>query len=274
VTAIETVANPIPTERYGPISSGRYRIKNVVRAEAAKLLSLRSTLVMLVISVAGAGLITFLSTHGALHHSADWYGGFDPTQTSLVGMILPALVFGVFGALAVTSEYASGTIRASLAATPRRPVLLAAKFLVAATAVLVISEIMSFACFWLGQAILSGGGAPSAHLGQPGVLRAVMLTGLVVGLLSILSFGLGLILRSTAGALSAYAGVAFVLPLILRAMPGNDVQYSPTGILTNSVMATVKQGKALSATVGLELMVAYTIAVLAAGTVVFLRRDA
>ena len=74
----------------------------------------------------------------------------------------------------ITSEYASGTIRASIAATPRRPMLLAAKIGVAAAVTVAFCELLSFASFFLGQAILSGGGAPSASLGSPGALRAVV----------------------------------------------------------------------------------------------------
>jgi ABC-2 type transport system permease protein len=266
MTAIDVTTPALPV--------GRYRVRNVMRAEVAKILSLPSTLWMLIISVAGSGLVTFLSTNSALHHSPDWYQGFDATQTALIGLLIPALILGVFGALTLTSEYASGSIRVSMAATPRRPLLLAAKLSVAAIAVFAVAEALSFASFWFGQAVLSGGGAPSAHLGQPGVLRAVLLSGVCVALLALLSFGLGLIFRSTAGALAGYAGVAFVLPLILRAMPGREFRYAPTSILTNSVMTTVNGIERLSPTIGLLLMISYTVAVLVAGAIIFVRRDA
>ncbi len=225
--------------------SNRYRVRHVMRAEVEKLLTLRSTFWMLLISATGAGLVTFLTTHGALHHDPGWYQGFDPTQESLIGLLVPALVLGVFGALMVTSEYASGSIRTTLAATPRRPVLFAAKFGVAALALLGVGEILSFGCFWLGQAVLSGGGAPSASLGSHGALGAVLMSGVCVAALALIAFGFGLILRSTGGALGAFAGVAFVLPLILKAMQGDDYRYSPSLILTNSVMASFNQGNRL-----------------------------
>jgi ABC-2 type transport system permease protein len=259
MTATLTTTAPAPT----------YRVRNVMRAEVAKLTSLSSTFWMMAVAVVGV-----LSTNSALHHSPDWYQGFDPTQTSLVGLLVPALLLGVFGALMVTSEYASGSIRVSLAATPRRPLFLAAKLAVAAAVTFAVSEIISFACFWLGQAVLSSGGAPTANLGQPGVARAVLMSGAFLGLLAMLSFGMGLIWRNTAGALAAFAGVAFVLPLILRAMPGRDWRYAPTVMLTNSVMQTVDTGGRLSPTAALVLMTSYTAAVLVAGVALFLRRDA
>ena len=128
-----------------------------------------------------------------------YYFGFDPTQNSLTGLIVAGLTGGVFGALLITGEYSSGTIRATLAATPRRPILLAAKIGVAAAVTVVFCELLSFVSFFLGQAILSGGGAPSASLGSPAPLRAVVMTGVFIALMALMSFGFGLILRSTAG---------------------------------------------------------------------------
>ena len=77
-------------------------------------------------------------------------------------MVVAGLTGGVFGALIITGEYSSGTIRTTLAATPRRPILLTAKIGVTAVAVVVFCEVLSFVSFFLGQAILSGQQTPSA----------------------------------------------------------------------------------------------------------------
>ena len=123
---------------------GHYRVKHVVKSETLKILTLRSTAISLGITVVAALLVTGLVAHAALGHSAPFYVGFDPTQTSLTGMIVAGLTGGVFGALIITGEYSSGTIRTTLAATPRRPILLAAKTGVTAAAVVVFCEILSF----------------------------------------------------------------------------------------------------------------------------------
>ena len=258
---------------------GRYRIMHVVRAEVVKILTLRSTAASLGLTVVAGLLVTGLVAHASLHHGPGFYFGFDPTQSSLTGLIVAGLTGGVFGALLVTGEYSSGTIRTSLAATPRRPVLLVAKTGVTAAAMVVFCEALSFVSFLLGQAILSGGGAPSASLGSPGALRAVMFTGLFIALMALMSFGFGLIFRSTAAAIAAFVGVVFVLPLVMRGISEPDVRYMPTDILTNSVMATVHQGpggiiRPLSPVVGLAVMVAYAAVALGAGAVLFLKRDA
>jgi ABC-2 type transport system permease protein len=258
---------------------GHYRIKHVVRSEIAKILTLPSTAITLGLTVALGLLVTGLVSNAALHHGVYWYDGFDPTQSTLTGLIVAGLTGGVFGALLITGEYSSGTIRTTLAATPRRGVLLAAKLSVTAAAMVVFCEVLSFISFFLGQAILSGGGAPSASLGSSGALRAVVLTGLFISLMTLMSFGFGLIFRSTAGAIAAFVGVVFVLPLVMHGISEPDLRYMPTNILTNSIMSTVSQGpggivRPLSPGLGLLLMVTYAAAAVFAGVVLFVKRDA
>jgi ABC-2 type transport system permease protein len=258
---------------------GHYRVKHVVRSEVLKILTLRSTAITAGLTVVAGLLVTGLVTNATLHHSPGYYIGFDPTQGSLTGLIVAGLTGGVFGALLVTGEYSSGTIRATMAATPRRPILLAAKIGVAAAVAVVFCELLSLASFLLGQAVLSGGGAPSASLGSPGALRAVAMTGVFIALMALMSFGFGLVLRSTAAAIAAFVGVVFVLPLVMHGISEPALRYVPTNILTNSIMSTVNQGpggivRPLSPAVGLLLMAVYAAVALAAGAVLFVRRDA
>lgn len=258
---------------------GHYRIKHVMRSEAAKMLTLPSTAITLGLTVVAGLLVTGLVTHAALNHGAPYYFGFDATQESLTGMIVAGLTGGVFGALLITNEYSSSTIRATLAATPKRPTLLAAKIAVTAAAMVVFCELLSFVSFFLGQAVLSGGGAPSASLGSPGAFRAVFMSGLFIALMAMMSFGFGLITRSTAAAIATFVGVVFVLPLVMHGISEPDLRYLPTNILTDSIMSTARQGPGgiihpLSPVIGLLLMAVYTAASLAAGAVLFVRRDA
>jgi ABC-2 type transport system permease protein len=267
------------TDTLAAVPPGHYRITHAARSEVVKILTLRSTYLTLGLTVVASLLVTGLVANSALHHPPQWYGGFDPTSESLVGMVTVALAGGVFGALLITGEYSSGTIRSTLAATPRRPVLLAAKIGVTAVATAVFCEVLSFATFFLGQAILSGGGAPTATLASPGALRAVTMTGVFIALLTLMAFGFGLIFRSTAAAIAAFVGVVFVLPLVMHAISQYGVRYLPTQILTNSVMATVNHGPGgasppLSPAVGLGLMAVYAVIAVAAGAGLFVRRDA
>lgn len=269
------------------VRPGRYRTRQVALFELAKITTLRSTAITLGLTVVAGLLVTGLVAHSQLGHAPPFYDLFDPTSTALSGMIPSALTGGVLGALLITGEYASGTIRSTLAAAPRRPFLLTVKVAVTAALLLVFFEAMSFATFFLGEAVLSGG-APTASLASPGAARAVLLTGVFVTLLALMSFGFGLVFRSTAGAIAAFVGVVFVLPLVMHGISRAGVRYLPTNILTNSIMSTVSQRVVvgpkggpgpngflpLSPGLGMVMMVIYAAAVLAAGAWLFLRRDA
>lgn len=259
------------------VPMGHYRLKHVVRSEIIKVMTMPSTAITVALTVVAGLVVTGLVTANA--HTVFGDMGFDATQEALTGMVAAGLTAGVFGALLITAEYSSGTMRATLSATPRRPLLLAAKIGVTAAATVVFCELLSFASFLLGEAILSGRGLPSATLATPDALRAVLMTGLFIALLALLAFGFGLICRNTAAAIATFAGVVFVLPLVMHAISEPDVRYLPTMLLTNSVMATVRQGgpggvAPLSPGIGLMLMAVYSAVALVAGAVLFVRRDA
>ncbi len=251
-----------------------YGLRQAVRAEVTKLRSVRSSTWTLLAMVIGTLLLTVLATRG-IHHDGPGARSFDPTNQSLTGLALGSLVIGVLGVLTMTGEYGSGTIRASLAATPRRPLLLGAKALVVGTVSLVVGEILSFACFFIGRAMLSGN-APVASIGQPGVLRALLLSGAYLALLGVFGLGLGAIIRKSAGAIAAYAGVIFLLPTLLQPLnaDGNPARFAPESILANSVAAVLPQSGQLSASVGFLLMVVYCAVVLGLGALLLVRRDA
>jgi len=264
VTYVSAVA--VPVRRYG--------LRQVVRAELTKMRTLRSTLWTLLVTAVGTLAVTVLSTESVRHHGRGFYQGFDPTNQALTGLALATLAIGVFGVLSVTGEYGTGTIRSSLAAAPRRPLLLIGKVLVVGAVALVLGEVLTNASFWIGQAVLSSGGAPTASLGQPGVLRAVALSGAFLALLGLLGLGLGVIIRHTAGAMAAFVGVTFLLPVLLQHVPGTPSRYTPIGILANSVSAVVPQSGQVSAPVGFVLMVLYCSVVLGLAAALIARRDA
>ena len=133
------------------------------------------------------------------------------------------LAIGVLGVLVMSAEYGTGTIRATFSAAPRRPLVLAAKGIVFGVVALVVAEIVAFVSFLVGQALLS---APATHatLSTPGALRAVVGTGLYLGVIGLFALGLATIIRHTAGAISAFVGILLVLPIIVEALP-NSLQF-------------------------------------------------
>src|SRR6476660_7344573 len=100
----------------------------VVLSEWTKLRSLRSTGFSLLAAVVFILGIAVLVPSVIVAHwpppDARGAAGFDPTWRSLAGIFLAQLAVGVLGVLFITGEYATGMIRATLAAVPARlPVL-------------------------------------------------------------------------------------------------------------------------------------------------------
>ena len=269
------ITAPAAARRAPTAQSHRWRagLRQTMRAERTKLVSLRSTRWTLVITAVGTLLVTYLAAHGALHHSRSWYRGFDPTNQSLAGLAIGSLALGVLGILAMSGEYGSGTIRSSLGAMPRRGVLLGAKILVVGLGTLLIGEVLSFVSFFEGQAVLRGG-APTAALGQPGVLRAVALSGVFLALFALLGLGIGTVIRHTAGAVAVFAGVTFLVPILFNSISHGIARFAPELIFANSIAAVERQANAFSVTIGVVLMLAYCAAALGLGGLLLNRRDA
>ncbi len=284
---------------------GRVGLSRAMAAEWTKFWSVRSTMWTLV----GTGVaIVGLSLLGTGTVSPSDIID-DPTRRSLIGIFLGQLIFGVLGVLVMSAEYGTGTIRATLSAVPRRPLVLTAKILVFGAVAVVVSEILAFTAFAVGQAILSSKNAVgtaaavtqraqqfgvkvphgaqgllssgSASLGQAGVLRAVVGGGLYLAVLGLLALGLATIIRHTAGAISAFVGVVLVLPLIVQALPTSIsnalARYLPANIglvmfSTHGVPDRV--GSAFSPWTGFALLVSYTVVTLGVGCWVLVRRDA
>src|SRR5689334_16743002 len=118
--------------------AGHYRFAHVARMEWIKLRSLRSTWWTLAITAAGAVAIAVAVGFNTKNAAGDL------TNNALAG-IVPGLLFaGVLGVLVVTGEYTSGMIRATLAAIPRRPWVLAAKAAVFGAVALALGEAAAF----------------------------------------------------------------------------------------------------------------------------------
>jgi hypothetical protein len=300
-----TVALGEPTPFALELPPGRVGLRGAMAAEWTKFWSVRSTLWTLVATaVAVVGLCTLTTGTVSPTDVID-----DPTRRSLIGIFLGQLIFGVLGVLVMTAEYGTGTIRATLSAVPRRPAVLTAKILVFGAVAVVVSEILTFSAFAIGQAILSAKNAVgsaaavpqraqqlgikvphqfqgalssgSASLGQPGVLRAVVGAGLYLAVLGLLALGLGTIIRHTAAAISTFVGIVLVLPLIAQALPasiGHPVaRYLPANI--GFVMFSTHGvpddfGSAFSPWNGFALLVLYTVVTLGIGYWVLVRRDA
>ena len=260
-------------------AQGRYGFRTVARMEWLKLRTVRSTwwtLLVFAAGMIGLAILVLYRYHWAAMPPGE-RASFDPTNDGFSGLVIGQLAVGVLGVLVITSEFSSGMIRATLAATPRRPLVLAAKAAILAAVALVAGEILAFAAFAAGELALRAP-APHATLGQPGVLRAVLMAGAYPALIGLVGLGLGAVIRHTAGAISAVVGLLFVLPLIplaLGASIQNEVgKFLPMLIAGNSISTVKPQANALSPGAGFAVLCAYAAVALAAGAWALARRDA
>lgn len=265
----------------GDPPSGHYGLGGVLSSEWIKLTSVRSTVWTLVITaLAGVGIGALVTSAQAARFSTRSLAtrlAFDPTRSSLSGMLFAQLAIGILGVLIVSAEYSTGTIRATFAAVPRRPMVLVAKVALFAAVAFVVGEIVSFVAFLLGQHILSGK-TPTASLSDPTVLRAVISAGLYLTALGLLALGLATIIRYTTAAISTFVGLFFILPILADVLPtsfSSDVnRFLPADIGTRMMSANYHGADSFGPWLSFALLGGYVVAVLIAGGILLVRRDA
>jgi len=240
-----------------PPASGRAGLRGVLASEFTKIRSVRSTYwtiaALVVVSVGIAALVGFGISHDIHNHPWD-KAGQDGTQSVLFAFFeLGQLIIAVVGAMVITSEYSTGMIRTSLTAMPRRGTVYAGKLIALTVVSFVISLVTAFLAFFVGSATLgnsgvagslfhnvtipvdvnmgpgkSGPGGPphytfvgSEVITPSHVLMAIIGSALFVTVVALIAFGLGAIIRHTAGAITSAIGLMFVLPIIIQILPSS-----------------------------------------------------
>ncbi|MET8830113.1 ABC transporter permease [Streptomyces sp. NPDC004610] len=181
-----------------------------IRAEITKLRGIRGTFVALLLFVPVSVCIGALggwSAKGAIESdSPGLRSDFTPEQAGLDGILYGQLALLVFGVLIVSSEYASGMMRVSLLAVPRRGRLYAAKMTVTALAAAAVAAPVIVVSYLVTQVAL---GSHGSSIDADGVPRA--LAGAVVYLMLMSLFAAGV----AAAARSAVLPLAVLLPMVL-----------------------------------------------------------
>jgi ABC-type transport system involved in multi-copper enzyme maturation permease subunit len=249
----------------------RVGFPQAARMEWIKLRSLRSTWWVLALTVAGAAGIAVAVGVNTEDAAADL------TNNALAGIALGLLLVGVLGVLAMTGEYSSGTIRSTLVAVPNRPLALAAKAAVFGVLALAAGEAAAFIAFFAGGAALPAA-IPAPTLGQPGVLRAVVLGGAGYCLIGLLGVGFGAVVRHTPAAIAMLVGGVYVLAQLVAGLANWMMAWLPIAIVANSLSVTRPVGdgqlRFLSPWAGLGVLGLYAAVSLAAGAFLLARRDA
>jgi ABC-type transport system involved in multi-copper enzyme maturation permease subunit len=196
------------------------RARDALAFEWTKLQSVRSNRWTLIAAVLVTLGITVVVAESLVAAPATRPAPFDTLTASFLGYaeytVLPVTVLSV---LVFTSEYASGLIRTTFTAVPRRGSVLAAKAAVTGAAALVVGELLAVTCFLLTQAIATGrhGGLSLAH---PGVPRAILAVGLALAACAMVGVAAGAITRHTAGGIAAALTVVYLLAVLCMFLPG------------------------------------------------------
>lgn len=251
----------------------------VLRSELIKFRSLRSTWITYVVALLiadGLGVLVAALRGNDIHsHGGDHI--IDSVAFPLRGLMLAQLAIGVIGVLFVTGEYATGSIRSSMTAVPKRAPVLFGKSVILTVITGVLGLVMTFVAFFAGEAVLSTWGY-NVGLGHPGALRAVTGAALYLVCIALMGLGIGFALRNTGGAIATLFGIVLVLPLIAESLPASwqdhISKYLPLNIATHMIETNYDPGStALSNGWGAIMLVVYAVVALAIGLVVLKRRD-
>ena len=242
------------------------------RAEWARIWSVRSSWIFaLVTAVAVVGLGTIIGAD-----ATDGSGGPPGDATAWDGGRFTAM-FALFGILALsvitsTADHATGGIVPTLQWTPRRQVLLAARVGVVVATMTLLGVLLVATASVVVWSFLP-------RLGLPVDAGAETLGGLalVFGSGALLAVGLGLVLRSTAGALVTVIALVLVLPPLLANLPYEwavDVSAAMPG--SNALFLIFGEGPSDDMTTSSARLTlgAWAVAALSAGGWRLLRADA
>jgi ABC-2 type transport system permease protein len=260
-------------------------VTDALRAEWTKLRTIAGTWWLMAGAVAlttaaSAGVVA--STHVSPAGPVD--AGEDPTKLSLIGVDLGQAVIAVLAVLAVTDEYGTGMIRLTLAVIPRRGVMLGAKAVTIAGLALLTAVPAVAGCLIAGRLLLPAAGLDPAHgyalisIAYGPTLRAAVGSVLYLGLVALVSLGIGAILRDTAVSTGIVLGLLYLPPLLAQLVSGPWRRHIQQ-------IAPMTAGLAIQATrnirshpilpwAGLGVLAAWAAGTLLVGLVVLKARDA
>ena len=274
-------ALPLPRTR---THTGRVTHARVALSEWTKLRTLRSTRYAL---LAGVAMTIGFAIIPALVNANRWSSmsfidkaSFRPLETSLIGVTVAQLAIGVLGVMLISGEYSTGMIRSTFAAVPKRLPVLWGKAGVFALVTFVLALPSTLIAFFAAQAILKGhtfnGHDIALSFSDPGVSRAVIGGALYLTLIGLFGLGLGAILRSTAGGISAFAGILFVIPPLMNVLPASWSNAISPYLPSNAGQAIMQSGSpahTLAPWTGLGVFAAYTAVLVAIAAIQLRWRD-
>ena len=256
---------------------------HLVLSELTKIRSVRSTVwsfaLFVIVTIGFTVLITALTVASWAKADAATRAQIasDPVGSILgIGLGFGQLTICVLGVLVLSSEYSTGMIRASLLAVPKRWPMLVAKIVAFTVIVLVVAEIVCFASYFIGAAILHS--KVPVSLGDPGVLRAVTGAGLYLAVLGLFAMAVAGLIRHTAGAITTVIGFTLVLAPLASLIPDPAGKYISAYLPTNAgqliVQTHQQSGDVLTPLQGFGVFGLWVVVLLVLAGVLLQSRDA
>lgn len=260
-------------------SAPRSGFIDTMASEWTKLATLRATHLTLGLGYLLSVATTAIGCIALGMTQDDWSPDFSPVTTTMIGVAFGLIVYTVFGVMAVSREYASGTIRLTLTATPDRTRVFCAKFALVAASLLVMGLASTISMFFVGQALLGAYGMPTASLADPDAARMVLGLGVAMPFFPLIGFAFGVLLRSTAGGITTALGLLW-LPQIFGQLVSDTFQKNVLSFLPSNGVDTMTSGHIQHSPafpdpmVGAVVAGTWFVAIIAAAYLAFMRRDA
>ncbi|MEV5375640.1 ABC transporter permease [Streptomyces nondiastaticus] len=202
---------PGPVGYVSPIPVRKATLMDAIAAEWTKIRSVRSTvwtLGVMVAIVVGVGLLIAMAVDSA----GSTMNGTTPLAAGFFSLMLGMICVITLGVLTISTEYGTGMIRTTLTACPDRVRVLAAKAIVFFILAFVVTLVSTLVVGMADVALLDDQTEFAA--GGSEWLKTTIGTSLFVGLLGLVSLGVGTLLRHSAGAITVMLGVV-LLPLVV-----------------------------------------------------------
>ncbi|MGH3168772.1 MAG: ABC transporter permease [Trebonia sp.] len=208
--------------------------------------------------------------------------GQDPATISLVGVYVAQAVAALAGVAAIGGEYATGMIRVTLTAVPRRTHVLAAKALVLAGPALAVAAGSVGASALAGQIVLPGHGFTAAHgfdLASGAMWRADGCAVAYLVLVALLGLGVTAAVRDSAVATGIVLGILYLFPVAAGLVTSQTVQrrleqIGPMPAAMDSFATEGLRGLPLSPWQGLGVVALWAVGALVLGGLALWCRDA
>jgi ABC-type transport system involved in multi-copper enzyme maturation permease subunit len=282
-TTEATTSSPL-----GHVDGHPTTLRRVLRSEWIKILSLRSTWITaaaILLVIVGFGVVSSLVANGDITPQGGPGPGpggpasdGGPLSTVLTGANLAVLIVAVMGALIGAREYATGMIRNTFSAVPKRLPVLWSKLVAFASVYLPVVAVGVVAVFFIGMSVLSAGGASTVSWSDGGVARAVLGSAYYIVGLGIIGVAVGILLRSTAAAIGVVLGAILFLPTLASALLPSSwdevLKYLPSNAENAFTSIGETTGTMLTPGIGAAVFTAWIVIAIAGAAWAMLGRDA